>query len=68
MNAANPTGRPCAAQIPALTMLAEAPIRVALPPRVPANIIATNTGRVVSGQVVNAGPSASSGTSSARTK
>ena len=64
----NEIGRPWAAEIPALTTLAEAPIRVAFPPSVPANIMATKTGSVVSGQSVKAGPRAISGTSSAATK
>ena len=61
-------GLPCDAEIPALTTLAEAPMRVALPPRVPPNIMATKTGSVSAGQSVKAGPSAISGTSSAATK
>ena len=61
-------GLPCEADIPAPTTLAEAPMRVAFPPRVPANIIATNTGSVDSGQEVNAGPSAISGTNCAATR
>ena len=43
-------------------------MRVALPPNVAPNIMATNTGRVEAGQSVKSAPNASSGTSSAVTK
>ena len=62
------TRLPCAAQMPTATTLAEAPIKVALPPRVPPNIMAMNRGKVVSGQSVKPGPSAISGTASAATR
>jgi len=44
MKVTNETGLPWDAQIPVLTTLAEAPIRVALPPKVAANIMSTKTG------------------------
>jgi hypothetical protein len=50
MNLTKVTELPWEAHIPALTTLAEAPMRVAFPPKVPANIMATKTGRQRTGQ------------------
>jgi hypothetical protein len=43
MNLVNITDFPLAAQIPKVTILADAPMSLALPPRVPVNIMAANT-------------------------
>ena len=47
---ANVIGLPLHAQMPTLTMLAEAPISVALQPSVAPSIMATNTAMVAAGQ------------------
>ena len=59
---------PSVAQMPTATMLAEAPTRVALPPRVAPNIMAMNTGSVAVGQSVKPAARATSGTASAATR
>ena len=52
MKERKPTGLPWLAQMPAATSVAEEPMRVALPPSVPPNIMPAKMGSEADGQSV----------------